>query len=217
MKHIQTLSLGLAAGLVLITGGVSRVAAQDNIAAIYQQSYEHEARAELVAALRALESMPSAGRGSYTFALRHGWLLHLNAKYPEAIAAYQTAIRQAPAAIEPRLGLTLPQMALRQWQAIVETTQAILQIDPLQTQALARLALAQYQMGRYQDAEANYLKVLALYPSDVDMQIGVGFCQIGRGAPREAHKTFQALQVFAPRDPRVRDGLAAAQAALPKR
>lgn len=195
----------------------STVRAEEDAAAMFQASYEHEARTELVAALQSIERVPHGERGTYLFRLRYGWLLYLNGRYAESIAAYKGAVQQAPGAIEPLLGLSLPQIALRQWSAVEATTQQVLRIDPLNTLALSRLAFAYYNLGRYPDAEARYRKVLELYPSDVDMQIGVGFCQLRRGDARAALATLTAVQRFAPKDPRVGDGLATAREKLGNR
>lgn len=180
----------------------------------YQRSYDHEARGELMASLQALEAVPRAERDSYTYRLRHGWLLYVNGRHQDAIAEYSAAVELAPKAVEPRLGLMLPQIALRQWRAVEATARDVLKIDPRQSLAHARLGLALYSMGRYAQAEAEYQAVLELYPSDVETQLGVGFCQLGQREPKKALATFEAVRKVSPRDPRVRDGLAAARAAV---
>jgi len=167
--------------------------------AAYQSSYDFEARGAYAEAVAALMTVPTAARSKYTYALRLGWLNYLAGRHGEAIAAYRRAIAAAPKAVEPRLGLTLPQMAQRRWLDVERTARDVQRLDPHSYLGLSRQAFALYNLGRFAAAEAVYTRVVALYPSDVEMRAGLAWAMLERGDTAAAATQFRDILAVAPK------------------
>ncbi|MHC4606634.1 MAG: tetratricopeptide repeat protein [Planctomycetota bacterium] len=193
--------------LALVIGGVLAAPAQDSSGDRYQESYGLEAKGEYEAALKALEKLPSKSRDTYMFRLRKGWLLYLARQYTESVRSYEEAVRTAPKAIEPRLGLMLPQVALRRWADLEKTARAAMRVDPQNYTVNSKLAYALYNLGKFKEAQAFYRKVSDLYPSDVEMLSGLGWCQLKLGKNRDAAKTFRYILSIAPNHAMAREGM----------
>jgi Flp pilus assembly protein TadD len=74
------------------------------------------------------------------------------------------------------------------------------------------LAWALYNLGRFDNAERVYRRILELHPSDLTMQAGVGWCLLRRGRPAEAEAEFREVLRVAPENASARTGLASATA-----
>lgn len=178
-----------------------------DVSAKYQESYDAEAQGDPQGALAALRGMPLTEQSSYVFKLRQGWLYYLIGDYEASITAYERAIDVSPVAIEARLGLQLPQIALRRWLDIEVATQEILEIDPMNYLARRRLALALYSLGRYDEAETIYRSVLANYPSDVEVEAGLGWALLMQGNATGAAEVFTHVLWIAPNQASGLEGL----------
>ena len=179
---------------------------------VYQMSYELEAAGKYRAASDALARVPRNQRNSYIFHLRNAWLLYMAQDYNASIGSYQKAIKASPSAIEPKLGVMLPQMALRRWVDVEKTARQVLKVDPLNYLAQSRLAYALYNLGRYKDAEAHYSKLHTLYPGDVDMAAGLAWAILKQGNRNdEAAATFRTILLIAPKHASALEGLSVAQ------
>ncbi len=174
----------------------------------WQRSYDLEAQADFEDALTALYGVPSGSRG-YTWELRRGWLLYLKGEHDLAIGAYQAAIHAEPGAVEPRLGLLLPQLADRRWKDAEATARSVLRLDADNATATSRLAWALYNLGRYGEAERQYLAASKAYPADVDLRAGLGWSQLMQGRETEARTNFQRVLDIAPEHRVAGEGMAA--------
>lgn len=183
------LTLGVAPNRALADNGASQR---------YEESYAKEATGDYRGALDALKRLPPADRAGYTFTLREAWLLYLSADYEGSIAGYLRAVKKAPDAIEPRLGLLLPQLALRRWLDAEKTARWVLERDPRNKTARGQLAWAQFNLGRFKDAEGSYAQVLADYPSDVEMRSGLAWAKLRQGKKAEAKALFVEVVKVAP-------------------
>ncbi|MEL6177952.1 MAG: tetratricopeptide repeat protein [Myxococcota bacterium] len=177
---------------------------------VYQLSYELEAAGKYRAASEALNRAPTSQRDTYVFQLRQAWLLYMAQDYNASISSYTKAIRTSPDAIEPKLGVMLPQMALRRWVDVEKTARQVLNVDPLNYLAKSRLAYALYNLGRYPDAERHYAKLHTLYPGDVDMAAGLAWAMLKQGRSQDAAAIFQEILLVAPRHASALEGLSAA-------
>lgn len=178
----------------------------------FQQSYDEEAVGKNDAALTTLDTLPSPQRDGYTAQLRRAWLLHKLGKSADAIAAYTKAIALEPGSIEARIGMTLPQMALRRWADVEATSREILGRDPANYTASLRLAYAVYNQGKFAESEGLYQKLLALYPSDVDVRAGLGWSMLKNRRAAEAARVFGDLLDIAPRNTLALEGQKALKA-----
>ena len=173
-----------------------QAAAQNSaVSDAYQASNDLEAAGKYREAADALASLPPGAKETYVYHLRRAWLLYLAADHRASIAAYRDAIDAAPQAVEPRLGLMLPQTALSLWLDTVSTAEGALAIDPNNYLVLSRKAYAQYMLGRYAEAADAYRAVLALYPSDVEMRSGLGWSLLKAGRGDAAAEFRQVLDL----------------------
>jgi tetratricopeptide (TPR) repeat protein len=203
----------LAVGAMVLGVGPRAAVAQSEaeVSALYQRSYDREALGDYGSALDALTAMPRAEQGGFIHQLRRGWLLYLLGRYEESIAAYEAAVRTAPEALEAKLGLMLPQMAVRRWQDAERTGREVLEVDALSFLARRRVALALYNLGRYAEAEALYREVLVQYPSDVEVLSGVAWSRYQQGDVEEARRLFREVLHYSQNNASAIEGLRAVE------
>lgn len=207
MKTIRI--AGLALGLLL---PALTATAAPTVAERYRDSYAHEAKGELAEALAEIDALPKAQRQTYVYALRRGWLLYLLGRHWDSIESYRAAAKLRPKAIEPQLGMMLPEAALLLWLDVLETGKAVRRRAPHDYLATSRMAWAAYSLGRFAEAEALYAELVELYPSDVEMRAGVGWSQLKQGRRLTALATFEAVLLIAPDHASANLGLVLAKA-----
>ncbi|MCA9551968.1 MAG: tetratricopeptide repeat protein [Myxococcales bacterium] len=183
------------------------LAGAPNVPDLYQRSYEQEVLHDAPGALATLDQLPQGEKATYLYALRRGWLLYLGARYGEAVEEYRRAVGLAPQAVEPRLGLSLSEMAARRWLDAEKTLLELQKLDPGGFLVNSRLAFTWYNLGRFKEAEVAYRKVLGLYPSDVEMQAGLGWALLKQGRAADAKPVFQRVLTVAPRHASAQAGL----------
>jgi len=152
-------------------------------------SYALESSQDYAGALKALDAVVGEVP-AYVITLRRGWLEYLQGDTTASIAAYDQAIEAAPAAIEPRIGRTLPLMAARRWSDVEAACRDVLHRAPGEPTAQARLAWALFNEGRYHDATAAYRTALTAWPSDPDLTAGLAWSLC-----RDGHRP-QSLPLF---------------------
>lgn len=204
--------VGMAAGACLVACGALAVLRGELQAspAVWRQSYALEAQGNARGALEALEALPAVERSGYVFALRRAWLLYQAGRYDESATAYAQTAALAPRAIEPRVGALLPLLALRRWAQAEQLAREVLRADPENYLAGRRLALALYNLGRFDAALEVYERVLARYPGDLELRAGVGWCELRRARREQAAEAFRAVLAVSPDDAGAAAGLAAA-------
>lgn len=174
----------------------------------YRQSYALEAKGDVAGALKAMDAVSAAGVTDYIATLRRAWLLYLAGRYTESTAAYGKAMALEPKAVEPKLGATLPAMALRRWKDAEKLCAEVLAVAPGDYLALSRTAFIHYQQGRWDLAERFYRQALALYPSNVEMKLGLAWTQLKQGKQDQARASFQQVLQVAPDSTSGQEGLA---------
>lgn len=181
-------------------------------ASLFQQSYDREAAGKLNESLGALDSLPAARQGTYLSQLRRGWLLYRLGRYADSIEAYGKAIAVAPKAIEPRVGILLPQQALRRHADAEAQARTVLGMDPQNYLATLRLAFSLYSIGRHGEAAGLYAHLKELYPSDADVRSGLGWSLLKQGKTAEATRELRELLSIHPRHALAKQGLELLQA-----
>lgn len=174
---------------------------------LYQQSFALESSYSNDRALQRLDGIPAVGEDAYLVPLRKGWLLYLLGRYDDAVASYQVAITADATAVEPRLGQTLPLMALRRWAEAEKALRWVLDKEPGNYTARSRLGYVLYSGGRH--AEAVYSALVAAYPSDLEMRAGLGWAELKQGKTDAARKDFQYVLHLMPDHASAKEGLAA--------
>ncbi len=175
----------------------------------WRRSYALEARGDARGALAALDGLAESDRRAYIAQLRRAWLLYSAGRFDESVTAYRAAAEGSAQAIEPRVGELLPLLALRRWREAEQRAQEVLRMDADNYLATRRLALALYNLGRFDRAQEAYERVLARYPGDLEMLTGVGWCELQRGHRSAAAVAFRSVLAVSPDDAGATAGLAA--------
>jgi tetratricopeptide (TPR) repeat protein len=115
----------------------------------------------------AITGLNAVRKSSYLVYMRLGWLHYLKADYTASRSFYQMAMRMAPKAVEPRLGLTLPLLAEYRYAEAEATAKAILSLDANNYTASLRLTTALRLQGKYRPAREINAAMLELYPTDI--------------------------------------------------
>ncbi len=199
-------SFVVATALVLAFGAASAGGA--DVAQLYRQSYQAEAKGKPGEALQAIRQIEAQVGGSYFVHARTAWLAYLAGRHAESVAAYEKAIAAAPKAIEPRLGLTAPLLTLKQWRKLERACRDLLKLDPKNAVGRARLAHAHYMVGNYPDSATRYRSLVAEYPADLNHRTGLGWALARMGRGKEAKTQFAAVLAVSPDNPNAKQGMA---------
>ena len=187
--------------VVLLVQAPGPALARRGVADLYQESYKLEAAKRYRRALRALEGIEAGERSTYFYQLRLAWLRHLNGQHPTAILAYQTAAAMKPHAVEPLIGLMLPQMASRRWKDALGTARRALRLAPGTYLASTRLAWVLFNLGRYTESAKASRQVLERYPADLEVRRGLGWALLRQGKTLEGCHAFAVLLRRSPSTP----------------
>jgi tetratricopeptide (TPR) repeat protein len=175
---------------------------------LYRASYQAEARGDYVDALAKVRRLRKTAGPSYFLALRTGWLAYLSREYPGAESSYREAIEAKPKAIEAKLGLTLVLFAAKKWNDLEAASKQVLAQDGKHPVARARLAAAQYNLGKYADSAQGYRKLAEEYPGELDYQTGLAWALLRMGKLAEARPIFEGVLAVSPDNPSALQGLA---------
>ncbi|MCP4290539.1 MAG: tetratricopeptide repeat protein [bacterium] len=168
-------------------------ALETTVAEVYSQSYEQEYAGYYQAAVASMNRLPVMGETGYEFHLRLGWLNYLAADYDASIAAYRQAIELKNKAIEPKLGILKPLMALHKWLDSLDVIDIILVKDSGNYLGRSRQAYCQFQLGRFSQAVTTYRDVLEDYPGDIEMISGLGWSLLRSGDTVSAKIEFEKV------------------------
>ena len=163
------------------------------IAAWFASSFQHEIRADYRAALKDVLKILKAKPDHYIANLRAGWLYYLQGKYAESVVHYRKTTKLAPSAIEPRLGLMMPLMAMKDWKSTEITALEVLQTDNRNYLSVSRLAYVLFQQGRYTDAAKAYARLVDWYPGELDMKLGLAWSYLKMGKYKTAETLFREV------------------------
>lgn len=169
--------------------------AQQTAKDAFATSYRYEKAQNYPDAINSLLVIKDKG---YLYDLRLGWLYYLSGNYANARLHYQSAVASAPAAIEPRLGLTLPLMAQMRYDEVESVAKQILMVDPSNFTANLRLCM----VLRYQQKNSQALEIarrmLKLYPTDVSFLAEQGLLLAATSEIAEAKKSFEVVLTLDP-------------------
>jgi len=193
---------------VLCAPRPAAAAPDERVAALYRASYELEARGNAAGALGKMGEIRALTGATYFVVVRTAWLQYLKGDFAGAVTSYRDAIRWEPKAVEPKLGVTLPLLALKRWRELERACRDVLALDPHNAIARARLAHALYAVGNYPDAATAYRKLVADYPSVLDHQTGLGWALLRMGRRAEAQRLFQTVLTVSPDNASAKAGLA---------
>lgn len=167
--------------------------ADDDFAEYFELSFGHESQGNYQAALEKIKKAIQLRPNHYTAILRAGWLCYMLGENNNSIQYYKKAIQASPNAIEPRLGVMMPLMALKNWAQAEKFGREVMAIDKANYYATSRLAWILYSQGQYANALRFYQKLVELYPSDIEMKLGVGWTYLKMGKKEMAKRYFSEV------------------------
>jgi tetratricopeptide (TPR) repeat protein len=176
---------------------------------LYRQSYHLEAAGEYAGALARMREVRKDAGTSYFVSLRTGWLAYLAGDNAGAEKSYREAIASKPAAIEPKIGLTLVLFVAQKWKDLETLCKQVLADDPKNAVVRARMAAGYYGAGNYADAAGIYRKLIEEYPGDLDYQTAYAWALRRLGKREEARKLFQAVLAVSPDNLNANQGISA--------
>jgi len=199
---------GLLAALLLLPAGPALAGGS---AQVYGRSYQLEARKQYRRALSVLASLPERLKNTYFHQLRLGWLTYLSGDNKGAVQHYSKAAAYTPRAVEPYLGMMLPQMASRRWKDAEAAARKVLRMAPGHYLATQRLAWVLYNLGRYDESARVYKRLLVLYPSNLSLRTGLGWALLKAGKKGEAVRVFRLVLSLSPDATLAKSGIKAAR------
>lgn len=208
MFRIPPLSAALVLAGVLAWCPLSASAADASaIPELFESSFNNESQGEIGRALNDVLEILRISPDHYIGNLRAGWLYYLKGRYVDAITFYRKSAKLAPKAIEPKLGLMLPLMAAKRWEESEKVGKAVQKRAPENYQASSRLAFIAFSVGDYKLAETRYRGVLANYPSDIEMKLGLAWTLARQARKAEARAVFDEVLMIRQSNLSARAGL----------
>ncbi len=177
----------------------------DDILDAFSISYIKEVEGNYNDAVKLLKSVYIPE--SYEINLRLGWLSYLNGALSESLNYYTQAIKLKPFAIEPKLGITYPESAMGNWDAVIAQYKAVLQIAPSNSLVLYNIGLIYYNNAKYDDAEQYLKKLVNLFPFDYDGLLMLAWTNFQQKKYREAKVLFQKALLNTPTSESAKEGL----------
>ncbi len=167
----------------------------------YHRSYAYERTEDYDNAIKALSLVFREYPNGYTVNLRLGWLFYLKGNHANAISHYETVIRVAPYALEPKLGVLLPLLAQSRYADVEARAYQVVTVDYYSYYGNLRLAIALRLQGKLEQAQSVVGKMLIAYPTDPLYLTELGLIQQARGLLDAAATTFQDVIVLDPENP----------------
>lgn len=171
----------------------------------FHNSYADEAKKNYQAAIS--DVMPYYTDSNYEVNLRLGWLYFLSENYTTSQTYYLKAVNLRPNAIEAKFGYIKPMSLLKNWDKVIEQYNAILKIDPQNTQANYWTGIISYNRKQFDVAIRYFTKVVVLYPFDYDGNQMLGWSYLMAGKKTEARACFEKGLLIKPDDASCTDGL----------
>ncbi len=172
-----------------------------------EESFTAERNRNYSKAMESVESLLKSSPNDYFLNLRAGWLSLLKGEYAKSGNYYSKATLATPSSIEARMGHAKALRAQGLDKQADVVCKAILNIDPKNYYARSTIAYSAYISGDYKESEKMYLSITSDYPSDTEMQIGLGWSYLKQGKKAEAKKIFAFLNKIIPKEERVSSGV----------
>ena len=171
----------------------------------FKNSYADEAKKNYQAAIN--DITPYYADNNYETNLRLGWLNYVIKNYTSAESYYARAVSLKPNSIEAKFGYVKPLSTLERWDKVIAQYNAIIKLDPQNTQANYWLGVINYNRKQYDEAIKYLNKVVTLYPFDYDGNQMLGWSYLLAGHKAEARACFERALLIKPDDTSSADGL----------
>jgi len=133
------------------------------------EGFDPEVRDAILAAHKKAEAEPSSGLATGQL----GMVLHAHAVYPQALAAYERAIRLEPKEFAWRYYYALVVWQLSGPEKAAEPLSAAVRLRPEYAPAVLKNGDLLYQLGRFQESGDSYKALLAVNPSSAEAMYGL--------------------------------------------
>lgn len=215
MKTFFMSSISIIALCAVVFFAIKAEAGDDEskIPALFQASYDAETAGNIEQSLNLVLRILRIDSNNYVAAYRAAWLYYLKGAYEDSIQFYERSSSLAPGSIESDLAMLLPLTASKQWQRAEKVGLKILKSCESNYLARSRLAYVYFLAGKLKEAEVQYRRTLTLYPSDVEMMLGLAWTQLKQGNAKESARLFEQVLSISPGNLNARSGLAACKAA----
>ncbi len=153
--------------IVLVLCLITSVWAKLNVKDLYHKSYNYEKMRDYDDAIKVLKPLYRKYPRGYTLNLRLAWLFYLSGRYANAIDHYKRASLVLPSSLEPKLGLAMVYLAMRNYKAAKETATSIVRTDYYNYYGNIYLVRSLLALKEYKSAAKVAEKMLSIYPTDV--------------------------------------------------
>ncbi len=198
MHRLAMILAALAALAAPAPASASTEPSYEQIRQNYARSYSYEQAHNYKDAIKALLLLHASFPQGYTVNLRLGWLYYASGAYANSLQHYETAIKALPAAIEPKLGYTLPLLAEGRYQDAEAVTRQVLAIDPSNFYGNLRYIQALRYQGKLEQAAKIAGLMLVLYPTDVGFLVELGLAKAALKDEEGARKVFGDILILDP-------------------
>jgi len=183
--------------------------AKADVAASLTESYRLHTAGDLAGAIKATRSAVDEAPRQYFLWVRLGYLQLIAADYGNSAESYRKAAELNPGSVEARLGQQQSLLALGRFEESEKAGKSALELDSDNYLAGSRLAWSLMQRRKYREAADQYLAVVALYPGDVDMRLGLANSLFSAGRKADAAKSYREVLAMIPEHKAAAAGLAA--------
>ncbi len=167
--------------------------------ASFKASYLAEYGLDYDGAIRPMTALIESDSRNYAASARLGWLHYLKGAHAESERHYKNAIRLVPTTSECRVGLMAPLLAQRKYEEVETLGRQLTQNgDGGNYWGMLRMCYAQRMQGKYEPARSLAVRMLTLYPTDVNFLVEQGYAHAARGENDAARKCFKQVQVYDP-------------------
>jgi tetratricopeptide (TPR) repeat protein len=202
MEVLRKIFLALC---ILLTAAYTFAQSNAVLQKAFHNSYVDETSKSYAAAISDIS--PYYSDDSYEINIRLGWLHYLNKNYTASQTYYSKAVKLRPAGIEAKFGYVKPLSFLQSWDKVLEQYQAILKIDPQNTQANYWAGVIYYNRKKYAEAIKCFKIVATLYPFDYDGNHMLAWANLMAGQKADAKLYFEKALLIKPADESSTDGL----------
>lgn len=180
--------------------GSAPAAGRDYLLEAFQKAYRYEKAKNYVEAAAALASIQPEKSYEYLLHVRLGWLYYQAGHNDAARIHYDRAVRLAPRAVEPLLGLQLPLLAQKKYADAEMAARQTLWLHPKNYYANLRFAFALRMQLRFADAERINQTMLEMYPSDASFLLEQALTYSGQKRADDARKLYRQVLWMSPND-----------------
>ncbi|MFM9969835.1 MAG: tetratricopeptide repeat protein [Burkholderiales bacterium] len=161
----------------------------------WANSYKFEAAGNFAQAAQQMETLAQKNEFAQ---LRLAYLLYLQARYPDAIRAYQRAQEMNKESFDAVLGISLVLLAQGRWNEAAAQASWVLQNAPGNYVAHLRMLVAEEGQANWKALATRADEMVRRYPSDATMWVYVARAAAATGNKTRAADAYQRVLQIVP-------------------